>query len=288
MRFLTADRLYLVNPLPATLAEIPSGRRQLSSCTGFTFWQISDTSHTNFEMATNFADGIIACSDLALSQQFLPDVPDTETWSVMALHELFHQYQSNHPPFRERAIKMLKNGQYLGRDSLSRIFKQYPAFGQAAREENELLLLCLQTTQPAQLDSLLYALLSLREKRLASFRQQTGMDISAYENFEQIAEGGARFMEYHYSRSLGNFASDKNLAAVDTAYHSHKAYRKYSLEKEGRYLYTLSSQYFYALGFNSIRLLDKLGVPFRDQCYADPQYSFTKAFQTYLQSKKKD
>jgi hypothetical protein len=215
-------------------------------------------------------------------------VADTETWAAMALHELFHQYQSNHPPFRERAISMLKNGQYLGRDSLSRIFKQYPAFGQAARQENELLLLCLQTTQPAQIDSLLHILLALREKRLAGFRQQTGMDISAYENFEQIAEGGARFVEYHYSGSLGTLASDKHLAAVDTAYRSHKAYKKYSLEKQGRYLYTISSQYFYALGFNSIRLLDKLGVPFRYLCYADPQYSFTKAFQTYLQSKKKD
>ncbi|GAB3342953.1 hypothetical protein GCM10027299_58230 [Larkinella ripae] len=129
---------------------------------------------------------------------------------------------------------------------------------------------------------MLTRLLRIRKARLATHQKATGFDLTTKEEFEQIAEAGTRYIEYHLSNDFKRYPVDTRLAAVDSSYRANQGFARYSLEKEGRYLYKLTSVYYYALGFNSIRLLEKLGIPFKNRMYAEPDYSFTKEFERYV------
>ncbi|GAB3898000.1 hypothetical protein GCM10028803_16850 [Larkinella knui] len=282
IRFYTEQGVYLVNPQKQTLAET---RTESCHCPGFKLFRVNDSLNTSYQMFTNFADGIAACNDVTVSRRYIPDVKDTETWAMMVVHEQFHQYQTNHKPFQKRAIAMLSGGQYLSHDSIRAIYNANPAFKKAVNQENDLLLVCLQTDRKTAIDSMLTQLLRIRNERLASYKKATGFDLSVKEEFEQIAEAGTRYIEYHLSNDFKKYPVDPRLAAVDTSYHANRGFANYSLEHEGQYLYKMGATYYYALGFNSIRLVEKLGIPFKDRMYAEPDYSFTKVFEAYLKKR---
>lgn len=279
VRFYTEQGVYLVHPQLQTLSET---RTEPCACPGFALFRVSDSLNTSYQMFTNFADGIAACNDVTVSRRYIPEVPDTETWAVMIIHEMFHQYQTSHNAFQQRAVAMIKGGLHLSADSIREIYSLHPGFKKAVNEENDLLLACLQTTRKPAIDSMLTRLLRIRKARLATYRKVTGFDLSVKEEFEQIAEAGTRYIEYHLSNNFKKYPVDAQLAAVDTSYRANRGFGTYSIEKEGQYLYKTSSVYYYALGFNSIRLLEKLGIPFKSRMYAEPDYSFTKEFERYL------
>ena len=180
---------------------------------------------------------------------------------------------------------MYERKQYITPDSVGRLYNKYPVFQEQIRQENEILLTCLQTQNIVDIDSMLTDLLKIRAGRLSTFKRENGFDIEPDENFEQIAEGGTRYIEYQFARGLSARAPDERLAAVDSNYRRHELYKQYKLDDQGRYLYKPTAKYFYALGFNSIRLLEKLKIPFRERLYSQKGVSFTALFKDYLQHK---
>lgn len=237
-------------------------------------------------MNTNFYDGIAACSDWSISNKVIPGINDTESWILMVLHEMFHQFQSRQPAFREHFMDMWYKKQYIPQDSVGHLYKKYLSFQEQVEQENDLLLSCLRTDNRVHIDSMLHALLQIRQDRLAEFKKVSGFDIEPDENFEQIAEAGARYIEYYFATGLVDHPTNESLASIDPNYRRHELYKSYSLQDQGRYLYKLTSKYFYALGFNSIRLLEKLKFPFRERLYSKRGVSFTALFKEYLQTKK--
>ncbi|GAB3342948.1 hypothetical protein GCM10027299_58220 [Larkinella ripae] len=107
VRFYTDQGIYLVHPQKQTLSET---RTEACACPGFVLFRVSDSLNTSYQMFTNFADGIAACNDVTVSRQYIPDVPDTESWAIMVIHEMFHQYQTSHRAFQQRAVDMTAVG----------------------------------------------------------------------------------------------------------------------------------------------------------------------------------
>ncbi|WP_128548285.1 hypothetical protein [Larkinella soli] len=283
IRIMTPQSIFIVNPEKASLDGQPY---EECACPVVKVVRLKDTVNTAFVMNTNFYDGIAACSDWSISHKVIPGIDDTESWILMVLHEMFHQFQSRQPAFREQFMDMWHKKQYIPQDSVGRLYKKYPDFQEQVQQENDLLLSCLQTDHSVHIDSMLHALLQIRQNRLATFRKISGFDIEPDENFEQIAEAGARYIEYHFATGLVDQPADESLAAIDANYRRHELYKSYSLQDQGRYLYIPTSKYFYALGFNSIRLLEKLGFPFRERLYSRKGVSFTALFKEYLETKK--
>ena len=86
----------------------------------------------------------------------------------------------------------------------------------------------------------------LRDKRRARVLAEVGVDIVAFEQLMEVVEGSARYIEYHLYRRLGVFRP-----------------------AEFQWLFSPSNKYYYALGFNALRLLDKLGIDYRGDIFAD-------------------
>lgn len=86
----------------------------------------------------------------------------------------------------------------------------------------------------------------LRDKRRTRISSEFGVDIVPFEQLMEVVEGSARYIEYHLYRHLGTFRP-----------------------AEYQWLFTPSNKYYYALGFNALRLLDKLGIDYRGDIFTD-------------------
>ncbi len=86
----------------------------------------------------------------------------------------------------------------------------------------------------------------MRDRRRTRVLDELGTDIVAFEQLMEVVEGSARYIEYHLYRHLGTFQP-----------------------AEFQWLFTPSNKYYYALGFNALRLLDKLGIDYRGDIFAD-------------------
>ena len=62
----------------------------------------------------------------------------------------------------------------------------------------------------------------------------------------EIMEGSARYIEYQLYECFGDF----NLT-------------------DAKWLYTIGKNYYYATGFNLLRLLDKLGIEYHSHIFTD-------------------
>ena len=111
-------------------------------------------------------------------------------------------------------------------------------------EENALLLKAIE--RPGSAEDYMREFFELRDKRRARVSSEFGVDIVPFEQLMEVVEGSARYIEYHLYRHLGTFRP-----------------------AEFQWLFTPSNKYYYALGFNALRLLDRLGIDYRGDIFAD-------------------
>ena len=57
--------------------------------------------------------------------------------------------------------------------------------------------------------------------------------------------------------------SDYKLVKSDTSFHNYTYYRNYDINNDAWLFDTKKTKYFYAIGFNLVRLLDKLGIEYK-------------------------
>ena len=110
-------------------------------------------------------------------------------------------------------------------------------------EENALLLKAIE--RPGSAEDYMREFFELRDKRRARVLAELGVDIVAYEQLMEVVEGSARYVEYRLYRYLGVYS-----------------WSKY------QWLFAPSDKYYYALGFNALRLLDKLGIDYRPDIFS--------------------
>lgn len=79
-----------------------------------------------------------------------------------------------------------------------------------------------------------------RNERRERVKKKLGIDIVALEQLYETMEGSARYIEYCLYRHFGNF----NFS-------------------DAKWLYTVGRKYYYATGFNLLRLSDKLEIDYK-------------------------
>ena len=86
----------------------------------------------------------------------------------------------------------------------------------------------------------------LRNERRERVKKELGIDIVALEQLYETMEGSARYIEYCLYRHFGNF----NLS-------------------DANWLYNVGRKYYYATGFNLLRISDKLKIDYKHMIFKD-------------------
>lgn len=270
---------YIANPSKATLARpavVPC------PCEGVVLVRKPSTD-TTFVLATGFhADLVADVSDVEAAIRYIPGQKTTEEWAIIVVHELMHQYQGM---FRKGILKRsLRAVTAVSQDSLGAIFRNYEALSRSVRRENQVLLGALAAADEPQVKDSLTVYLRLKRAHRAYLREQWGKGFAEVEDVHEILESGTRLVEYHLSNDLKQLPPFQPLVGIDPLYSANQAeaIRQFSLEKQGRYLWNVIPTYGYAIGFNSIRLLEKLGIRYQDRLYARKRFSFEREFSKWL------
>ena len=231
----------------------------------------------NFNMATtieyfdttdiHYNNPIAYCSDLNIIHSFINDITDLEDWSTMVIHETFHLYQYTIPAFRNQIENLINNDKYISQEALGKIFKENTWFANSVRKENNLLLSALSETNPDEIKKSIDLFLKIRANRRTKYLKDHNYDIAPIECLNEAFEGGARYIEFNTKMYLKKSAIDKELLSVDTCYNSNQTFLNYNLENDKGLCYP-DNKYFYATGFNMIKLLEKLDIDFKNDLYS--------------------
>jgi hypothetical protein len=217
-----------------------------------------------FHMETNFGldeslDKIIRptpmmnCSSFEVTSKKIPESTSTEYWVTMIIHEYFHGFQFKHKQYIDTILKKTGN---VSEDSLSEIFKNNIWFEEKIKKEND------------YVDSFF---ISRKERRLET-KSKLNFEIDDIEKIYETMEGTARYIEYNLQVEYATRKPDKKLASVDVAYHSYKVFKNYKMANDP-WLFTPGKRYFYATGFNIVRLLDKLKIDYKSRLFKEGNLS---------------
>jgi len=140
------------------------------------------------------------------------------------------------------------------------LYASYEWFKKYVDEENNSLLLAIQSKNKKQTDSLITAFFKVRDKRRSQTRLELKRDIIRLEKGFESMEGTARFMEAY---ALEYPVPDPELMAIDSLFKLEIDYRL----DESLYNTAVSQVYYYATGYNITRLLRKLKIDYVSQLF---------------------
>ena len=112
--------------------------------------------------------------------------------------------------------------------------------------ENDLLLKVIDTNDIEEAKAYIQLFFKLRDERRERVKKELGIDIVALEQLYETMEGSARYIEYCLYRHLGNF----NLS-------------------DAKWLYIVGRNYYYAIGFNLLRISDKFEIDYKYGIFKD-------------------
>ncbi|MFM9909108.1 MAG: hypothetical protein ACKVOW_07165 [Chitinophagaceae bacterium] len=202
---------------------------------------------------------LMFCSSFEVASKKIPENTTTEYWVTMIVHEYFHGFQFKHKSFIDNITKISNN---VTEDSLAIVYKNNSWFQEKIKKENEFLLKAIQSTSESEAKNQIDSFFSLRKERREETKRKLNFDIDEYEKIYETMEGTARYIEYNLQVEYATKTPDKKLSKVDTAYHSYQVFKNYKMENDP-WLYTVGKRYFYATGFNMVRLLDKLNIEYK-------------------------
>lgn len=211
---------------------------------------------------------IMNCSSLEVTAKKIPETTSTEYWATMVIHEYFHGFQYNHKPFLDEFLKVAA----ISEDSLALICKNNSWVKLKILNENTLLLKAIQAKNQIETNKYIDSFFVSRKERRLDIQQKLKVDITDCEKIYETMEGTARYIEYCLQVAYATKIPDKNLLQFDSQYKSYKVFENYTMEKDS-YLYTASNRYFYATGFNILRLLDKLNIEYKLRLFNEKNLS---------------
>lgn len=233
-----------------------------------------------FHMETNFGidestDKIIRpapimyCSSFEITSKKIPESTSIEYWATMIIHEYFHGFQFKHKPYIDTVLEKTGN---VTEDSLSRIFKNNIWFENQIKKENDFLLKAIQSNNQQETQSYIHSFFISRKERKSQTKSKLNFEIDEIEKIYETMEGTARYIEYNLQVEYATRKPDKKLMVIDTAYHSYKVFKNYKIENDP-WLFTPGKRYFYATGFNIVRLLDKLKIDYKTRLFKEGNLS---------------
>jgi hypothetical protein len=243
---------------------------------------------TPFHMAVNFTFGdagaydnyepFMHCSSLEETRKVVKDVGSTEVWVTMVVHEYFHGFQFQHKNYLQYFADSIATFQ---KSKLKALYSANTWFKEKVDRENELLLQALATDDQVEVRKLISTFFEERKKRRTETSRKFDLDIEAYEKTYETLEGTARYVEQKLYEKFSQKRPDTKLQKSDSSYHAYDFFKEHELEKEEwLYLTAKSGVYFYATGFNMTRILDKLGVPYKERLFKQRDLSLEDVLRT--------
>lgn len=190
----------------------------------------------------DYLSPVVVCSAPEIVARMVPDVTSDEGWIPMVLHEYAHGYQYAHRDFCRRVAEALPSH---AEPDMERLHKRLEWFDRAIRAENNALLEALAAEDTALRTACIRTFLRQRAERKARMAKELGDSMVRDEAFFELMEGMARYIEAEAGFHLGGYSEQ------DTWLHD-----------------TDHSGYFFATGYNLMRLFDRLGVD-KERLYAD-------------------
>ena len=234
-----------------------------------------DEKFDNFDYKSPY----VRSSSPEITQNFVPDVPSIETWATMVMHEYFHGFQFQHNQYLDY---IEKNIALMSQDTLQSIYIQNDWYKESVDKENDILLSAIESADTIQIRELIKNFFILREHRRRDTKDRLNTDIIVTEELFETMEGTARYVEFNLYNVLSTKKPDIEMIESDTLYRSYEHFKEFNLE-ENEWLYRTHSMYYYAIGFNILRLLDKLGVEYKQTLF-DDNTSVEKILRKYITS----
>lgn len=214
----------------------------------------------------NYHSPFMMCSSYEETSKTIPNVLSTEEWTTMIMHEYFHGYQYKHKPYMDYYEKEIVQ---IQPDSLTAVYKNNSWFKNSIDKENELLLKAITETNNIKITNIIKDFFALRTQRRKTILTKMKFDISKYEKCYETMEGTARYIEYSLYKLYATKQPDYKLLKSDTSFRSFEKFRNYDITKD-KWLYkTEKTIYFYAIGFNMARLLDKLKIEYKSRLFKE-------------------
>ncbi|MFN1834244.1 hypothetical protein AB2B38_003185 [Balneola sp. MJW-20] len=221
------------------------------------------------------------------TEQFIPSVQSTEMWSTMVIHEMFHQFQYVNPGYGTYAKNQIGNLPYDIRD-LMEMSHGNEAFLSAVQKENEFLLQAISEKDETKMRAHLEDYLQSRKERIKQFFGQNDT-LETVENYYILQEGSARYAEYQSMRVLNRFSKNKedHDIAEDPMFKDFSEFEELDLtHPDFSFLtYAGAPDYHYALGFNTLRILDILGIEYKSTLLGRPDIPLHEYIARYLNTK---
>ena len=186
---------------------------------------------------------VMRCSSLEQTGKTIPDVTTVKEWVTMVMHEYFHGFQFKQAGFLEAYETIFAA---CPQDTLSTLQAQLEWYKESIEQENEQLLKAIDAPNLDATKAHIQSFFELRDSRRSKIKEEQNLDIISAEQYMEITEGSARYIEYQLYKYFGDF----NLT-------------------NAKWLYTVGKNYFYATGFNLLRLLDKVGIEYHSRIFTD-------------------
>ena len=235
---------YVVNPAEKFLAKYPSVL--IHSDNNILIYQTKKVDDKPFHMHVTFTDEesnidyrtpIMRCSSLEQTSKTIPDVTSVNEWATMVMHEYFHGFQFKNDGYLD-IYDTITNA--VLPDTLIELAASHDWYRESITQENDFLLKAIDANDIEASRAYIQSFFKLRNERRERVKKELGIDIVALEQLYETMEGSARYIEYCLYRHFGNF----NLS-------------------DAKWLYTVGRRYYYAMGFNLLRLSDKLRIDYK-------------------------
>ena len=235
---------YVVNPTEKFLDKYPSVLIHRDN--NIQIYQTEKVDDKPFHMHVTFTDEesnidyrtpIMRCSSLEQTSKTIPDVTSVNEWATMVMHEYFHGFQFKNDGYLD-IYDTITNA--VLPDTLIELAASHDWYRESITQENDFLLKAIDANDIEASRAYIQSFFKLRNERRERVKKELGIDIVALEQLYETMEGSARYIEYCLYRHFGNFSLS-----------------------DAKWLYTVGRKYYYATGFNLLRLSDKLRIDYK-------------------------
>lgn len=198
---------------------------------------------TDEEGRIDYRTPVMRCSSLEQTSKTIPDVTTVREWVTMVMHEYFHGFQFKNDGYLD-TYETITNT--VLPDTLIALAACHDWYRESITQENDFLLKAIDANDIEASRAYIQSFFELRNERRERVKKELCIDIVALEQLYETMEGSARYIEYCLYRHFGNF----NLP-------------------DAKWLYTVGSKYYYATGFNLLRISDKLEIDYKHGIFKD-------------------
>ncbi|ALM06404.1 hypothetical protein SB49_00180 [Sediminicola sp. YIK13] len=215
--------------------------------------------------------------------KYIPSVESTEMWATMVVHEMFHHYQYNNKNYRKYADSQIAILPFDSRNLVA-LCQEDKQFLSMIRSENDILMKAISNDIEDDRDALITSYLDQREKRIAKYGAEYP-HLEQVENYYVIQEGSARYIEYQSMFTLKSYFNNPDAPTTqdDPKFSSYSEFEEINLENDAfNYLvYAGTTDYHYTIGFNIMRLLDKLKIEYKKDLLNNPEKGLHQYLEDY-------